>query len=317
MSAARDAWRAWPPERLEREYSPSSRLGGDYTPYVREWIRGGELARATLELRADLRYGPGPGDLLDLFPVARSGGRGAPLVLFVHGGYWQELGKADSHYPAPGLVADGIAFAALEYEIAPAGTIAGMADQTIRALRWLRAEGAALGVDPERIVVAGHSAGAHLASLALLDDARGGGGTGLPPIRGGLLVSGVYDLEPLVGTSINAPLGLDAPTARALSPLGLVEALPASERRLGPVVVTWGENETGEFARQSRELAATWAAHLRPGATVESFEVPARNHFDIVLEIGDGATAVGAATRRLIGIDRAGRSGGSAERVGP
>jgi arylformamidase len=290
-----EAWRDWPLERREREYSPSSAIGGDYAPYVREWIARSEAVRRGFEVRADLPYGPGLDERFELVPVP--GERAAPLLIFLHGGYWQEGSRLASLYPAAGLVPDGIAFAAVGYRLAPAIDLAGIVDQVCRALARIRDEGAALGIDPARVVVAGHSAGAQLAAMALLAEATAGPTpVARPRLAGGLLVSGVFELEPLIGTSIDAPLGLDPTTAQALSPRLLVERTTGP---LAPVAVTWGEVEPSEFGRQSRELAAAWVAR---GGEATAFEVAARNHFDIVLGIGDPTTEVGRAARALLGV---------------
>lgn len=313
---APDDWRTWPRERLEREYSPSSLLPS-IDPYLRDCA---DRSRDALErfrsvVRRDLRYGDGPDEVLDLFPAGDPG----PLQVFFHGGYWQELGKADSLFPAPGFLANGVAFAAVEYTLAPRASVARIVDQARRSVAWLAGNGRGLGFDPDRIFVSGHSAGAHLAAMVMLTDWETT--FGLPPdtVRGGVLVSGVYDLEPLVGTYINDALGLDAAAARAVSPLRVMprgEAalppLPFVDARLPvplprapaaarpiPAVVAWGADETAEFRRQGLEFAAAWAAVGHP---VDAFEVPYRNHFDLPLDLGDPGTQLGAAAYRQLGL---------------
>lgn len=292
----RDAWRSWPPERVEREYSPSSAIGGDYAPFVAAWAERSESARATAAGRYDLRFGDGPDDRLDLFPV--TGSAPAPLLAFLHGGYWQEGRKDLYHFPAPALADDGIAYAAIEYPLCPATTVGEIVTGAVRAVAWLRENAGALGVDPARIVVAGHSAGGQLVAEVALADAI----AGRAPLAGVIPVSGVLELEPIVGTSLNDALGLDVATARSLSPQLRLETA-ALAAPLPPAVVAWGEHEPSEFGRQSRTFAATWAAR---GGRVDSFEVAGRNHFDIVFDLGDPATRLGSAIRGLL------RAGGPA-----
>jgi arylformamidase len=309
-----DVWRTWPRERLEREYSPSSCIAS-IDPYLERYAERSRQALASLEVRRDLRYGAGPDETLDFFPAPHPG---APLHVFFHGGYWQELAKRDSLYPALGLVPNGVSFAAVEYTLAPAASVGGIVDQARRSVAWLARDAAALGVDRRRILVSGHSAGAHLAAMVMLTDWEAQ--FGLPPdtVVGGVLVSGVYDLEPLLATYVNDALGLDVATARALSPARLLPVerpsrmptapeprLPVMLRRgpapavALPAVVAWGEIETAEFERQSLEFASGWAALGHP---VDVFEVPGRNHFDVILELADPGTQLGAAAYRLLGL---------------
>lgn len=282
-----DDWRTWPRERLEREYTPSSRVSGGYAPFVERWAEGTRLAWESAGARLGLRYGPGADELLDLF-VPADAVRPVPLVVFLHGGYWQEGSRADAGFAAPGLGRAGVALAVPEYTLAPAASVAAITDQACRAVAWVAAEGRALGLDPARLVVAGHSAGAHLATMAAL---RLPAGT----MAALVLIGGVFDLEPLVGTSVNDALGLDAAEARRLSPLRHVRP------GLPPALVAWGDGETDEFRRQSRELAEAWAAAGNDAAAVE---VAGRHHFDLPLDLGDPSTELGA---RTIGLVRDGR----------
>ena len=134
-------------------------------------------------------------------------------------------------------------------------------------MRWLHWRADRLGFDAGNIVAAGSSAGAYLAA-ACADAAPA-------PLRGIVPVSGIYDVAPLIGTSINDALGLDDATAAALD-------LLTTARRFCPAVVAWGEIETSEFKRQSRAFAARLAGDAIP---CTSLEVPGRNHFDVVLDL--------------------------------
>ncbi len=311
-----DAWRSWPPERLEREYLPSSVLDS-IDPFLRAYAERSREALTELEWRRDLRYGPGEDDVLDLAPA----GPDAPLLVFFHGGYWQELGKADALFPAPGLVAHGIGYAAVEYTLAPQARLDGIVDQARRSVAFLARNAGQLGIDADRIHVAGHSAGAQLAAMTMLSGRRDPAEpapkprVGMP--AGGVLVSGVYDLEPLIGTSINDALGLDVETARRNSPLLLCGARAAAtagrEPPLPPLVVCWGEIEPSEFGRQGREFSAAWSA---AGGQVDQLEVARRNHFDILFDLADATTALGRSLRDVVlGRDeRQRRTGGGPAR---
>jgi arylformamidase len=290
MSAATPSWRNFDAATREREYSPSSCIGGNYQPFIAAYAGRSAAVRAQHagpNVHLDLAYGAGGTQRLDLFLPEAQAAKDAlpPLLVFIHGGYWQELSKNESLFAAADALDQRIAFAALDYTLAPAATVGDMVSECRLALRWLHAHAAALGFDASRIVVAGSSAGAHLAAMCALRTAEA------PIVKAAILVSGIYEVEPLVGTSINAALGLDAPAARAVSP-----AL-ADLRGFPPAVVCWGAVETGEFKRQGRDFAA---ALRQAGSACRAFEVPGRNHFDVVLDLADPSTPLGAATLALV-----------------
>lgn len=273
MSGVDPAWRGWPLERLEREYSPSSCVPS-IEPLIRAYAQRSAAAYDTLAHVA-VPYGDDPDETVDLFPA----GERAPLVVFVHGGYWQELSRRESTFGAADAVPRGIAWAAVEYTLAPRASLARIVDQVRRAVRLLCAQAAGLGCDPSRVWLAGSSAGAHLAAMALLDPlAREG-----PRPAGAILLSGVYDLRPLVPTYVNRPLGLDEGRAWALSPLA------HAPHDAPPVLAAWGEHETASFVAQSR----VYARALHPPAA--ELEVPGRNHFDIVFDLLAPGTVLGDA----------------------
>ncbi len=205
-----------------------------------------------------------------------------PLLLFVHGGYWQELGAADSLFAAAACIERGVAFAALEYSLAPAATLGGIVAECRQALGWLMAHAAELGLARERFVLAGSSAGAHLCATMATAPAPGG----IVP-RAAVLISGIYWLEPLIGTSIDAALRLDPAAARRASP-GLQSATASP-----PALVCWGAVETSAFKAQSRAYAALLRSAGTPCA---EFEVPGRNHFDIVFDLADPTSDLGRRT---------------------
>lgn len=262
----------------EREYSPSSRIGGDYRPFLDAYAAGSRAAVDRLGPPHTIAYGPSAAETVDVFVPAA--GAPAPTLVFFHGGYWQELSKRESAFAALDAIAAGCALAVVDYALAPAVSVGTIVAQCRAAFDRVRAEAPALGLDPARLVVAGSSAGAHLAAMVALQRPA--------EVAAAVLVSGVYDLGPLVGTSINAALGLDDATARQLSPqFADLSAFP-------PAVVAWGDNETGEFVRQSRAFAAALRACDR---AVDSLEIAGRNHFDVILDLVAPDTALGTATR--------------------
>ena len=271
-------------QELEREYSPSSCIA-DIGVYLRLYTERSEAARRLSPRLSTLEYGPDPEEKLDWFPAGRTPGRG--LHAYIHGGYWQELGKSDSSFPAVGLNQAGFDFAALSYGLAPAATLDQMVERCRRAVAWIHGRAEQLGIR-RGIYLSGCSAGAHLAAMVLLTDWRKQFGLESSPLAGALLLSGIYDLEPIRLTYINRPLGLDAPGAARNSPL----RISAAPSQLPPTLIAVGENETAEFKRQSRVLAD----HLeRLGAPVSHVEAAGRNHFDLIFDIGDRSTQLGSA----------------------
>jgi len=279
-------WRSLSDNEREREYSPSSCIGGDLGPYLAEYAASSQAAREHcahqgLEIQT-ISYGRSATQTIDLVVPAD---RPAPLVVFIHGGYWQELSKRESFSPAPGFVSHGVAYAAIDYTLAPTAGVGEIVDECRSAVAHLRFDADALGVDPERIVIAGSSAGAHLTAMVSLDTAT----TWRP--AGMALISGVYELEPLIGTSINGALDLDSAAARRLSPARMDLCNPP------PAVVTWGENETAQFKMQS----ALFAQQLRnTGGHTAELEIPDRNHFDVLTDFGDPTSALGQAILGLV-----------------
>ncbi len=263
-------------DEREREYSPSSRLPDrDLSPYLRRYADDSAQARRRWP-PTTVAYGDEPATTVDLFvpegerPDGERPPAGHPLHVFIHGGYWQQLSKHESAFLAGPCLERGVALAAVDYTLAPEADLDRIVAECVAAVRTLRSVGVERGIDPDRIVVSGSSAGAHLAARVvqvLGPDERP---------AGLVLASGVYLLEPLIGTSINEAVGLDVATARRQSPLlHPLDGFP-------PTVVAWGENETDEFKRQSRALVDRLAGD--GGAVVEA-EVDGRNHFDVVFDI--------------------------------
>jgi arylformamidase len=282
VSSALHSGRVQPLDRptREREYSPSSVIGGHYASYVERYRAESARALATLPVDRDLRYGDAPRALIDYFPPPAPA-HGPGLLVYFHGGYWQELSKDDSAFLAPAWHAAGFAHAVVGYTLAPDARLPAIVAECRVAVAWLQARADPLGFDAGRVVLAGSSAGAYLAAACAA--------AAPVPLRGIVPVSGIFDVSPLVGTSINEALGLDASVAASLD-------LLRDGLRFPPAVVAWGEIETGEFKRQSRAFAARLAD---AGTACTPLEVPGRNHFDVVLELGNPGSALFTAARAL------------------
>ncbi|HEX7006147.1 MAG TPA: alpha/beta hydrolase [Alphaproteobacteria bacterium] len=282
-------YRGFDQAALDREYSPSSRVG-NIMPYIRRYEELSAAARSQLYVRRNLAYGRTSAETLDFFPARRVG---APLHLFIHGGYWQELGKDESSFAAPGFVEAGAAFAALDYALAPDASMDEIVRQARAAVAWLHRNARRLGFDGERIYVSGHSAGGHLVGMLLATDWPREFGVPAGVVAGATAISGIFDLEPIRLTYVNAPIGMDAAAARRNSPIHQPPRVPV------PLILTYGENETDEFKRQTRAYRAVCA---RAGTPCRMVAMPGRNHFDAVLELADPDSALARAVFEQMGL---------------
>jgi arylformamidase len=281
-----DAW-------LEREYSPSSAINGNYQPYLAAYAQRSAAVREALLSTSMLgvRYGKNVRNIIDVFPAPSSNGSRAPTVVFFHGGYWQESSLRDVSFPAAALNAAGLTYISVEYTLAPKATLSAIVEEARQAVRFIVENAARFSVDPNKLVLGGHSAGAHLATFA----AEGLRGLSAQPSL--LLVSGIFELLPLVRTSINAELGLDEQTAGDLSPMrGFVGEV---KEKVPSAVVAWGEHDTSEFAWQSQHFA-NQLAQSPTTSSVNSFVIAQRNHFDVIFDLADRSSMLFLACRELL-----------------
>jgi arylformamidase len=231
------------------------------------WARDAAAYRARHAPRS-IPYGPGARNVIDFF----AGDRQGPIVVFIHGGYWQALDGSSSSHLAAGLNAHGISVAIPSYDLCPGVTV----DRIIEEMRMASRELAGLS---QSLVVSGHSAGGHLAACMLATDWPAFDPS-LPKdlVIAAYTISGLFDLGPLVETSINKALHLDHAAARAASPLFWNAPWRGS---LDAVV---GENESAEYFRQSRTIVEHWGA---AGVRTRFGVVPGANHFTAIAPLAD------------------------------
>jgi arylformamidase len=234
------------------------------------WRRRSAATRERLQPMSDFKYGPHPRENLDLFRARNPGG----TVVFVHGGYWQLFSKLEFSFVAEGFVKQGYSVAMVNYPLCPDVPLAHIRGSVQRAFAvlWSRVLNEA---ERRVVVVAGHSAGGHLAVLHLATDWRQ---FNLPenPIAGVVSLSGVFDVAPLIHTSINDALRLTGESAETLN---LMRTEP---RCAAPLLLAVGGDEPEEFHRQSGELAKSWAT-LRPNV----LSLAGINHYTIVDELAE------------------------------
>lgn len=274
---------------LDAQYNLRARFP-DHTKFMEQWRVEGDAELARPGWRRDLAYGLTPAEKLDLIAPPAKDGQRAPLLVFIHGGYWQNLDKRDCATLAPGFVENGIAYATINYTLAPVAGLDEIVRQARACLAWLWRSAPQLGCDPDRIFVAGHSAGGHIAMMLAATDWSRLGGLPSDLLKGAFSVSGIYDLEPIRLSYQNPVLKLDEGTVRRNSPILLT---PTTKR----ILLTAGEKEPEEFHRQQKEFSAAWK---KAGATVDVVPADRLHHFDILGKFGDPKHPIGRAALDLV-----------------
>lgn len=284
MAVQADA--AW----YDAQYNNRARVP-EASAILARWAEASALARSGLRARLDLAYGDTQTEKLDVFPAQRPA---SPVLVFIHGGYWRALDKADHSFIAPAFVKAGAMVVVPNYALCPAVTIEDIALQMTRALAWTYRHAAAHGGDPGRLVVVGHSAGAHLAAMLLACRWKEVGAD-LPqrPVVGAIGISGLYDLDPVrQAPFLQADLQLTPANVRRLSPAFF-------PRPRGPLYAVVGSDESDEFIRQNRLIRDQWGPSTVPVCET----LNGRHHFDVLHDFVDPGARTHQLALRLLGLD--------------
>ena len=258
------------PAWLDRMYNNRA-LVRDYPTHLRNWAAWSADAMRGGSRSLDVRYGPGPNEHLDIYRADREK---APVLVFIHGGYWRALDKKDHAFVAPPFTNEGICVVVPNYALCPAVTIPDIVMQMVRALAWTWRHIGEHGGDRDRIVVAGHSAGGHLAAMmaACLWQVHD---KALPAdlVKGALSISGLHDLEPFIDVPfLKDSLQLDAKQVRMASPA----YFPSPKS--GKVHAVSGALESEEFHRQMSLIRDAWGKTRVPVCE----KIAGRNHFSVL-----------------------------------
>ncbi|MGJ3264670.1 MAG: alpha/beta hydrolase [Salinarimonas sp.] len=270
------------PIDYEAEYDNRARVP-EHPGIFAGWARDAAAFRAA-HPPLEIAYGPGERQRLDLFrPVAD---RAPAAVMFIHGGYWQSLDRSYFSHLAAGLLAHGVQVAIPSYTLAPQARIGEIIEE-------MRAAAREMARFDRPLVVAGHSAGGHLAACLLATHWKAVS-QDLPDdlVRAAFAISGLFDLAPLLHTKVNGALRMDDAEARAASPL-LWEPIPG-----GSLDAVVGGDESAEYHRQSRAIVEAWGAR---GVATRYEAVPGRHHFDVVAPLSDPASPMVARLVALAG----------------
>ncbi len=263
---------------LDAAYNNSAAVG-DSAGLLADFDERSRRLRAAQGRHLDLRYGPAERNRIDYFAADSRG----PVLVFIHGGYWQMRAKETFSFLATGPLAHGVHVAFVGYTLAPDIRLAGIVAEVRAAIAWLAGCVAGFGGDPARIYVSGWSAGGHLTAMTLNE----------PTVKGGLAISGIYDLEPIRLCYLNDKLQLDAEEAHRLSPQLHV---PSSSM---PLIMTCGGDELPELQRQSETFAA---ARMNAGLPGRLVRFAGHNHFTILEGLASPDGALTALVRELVGV---------------
>lgn len=233
------------------------------------------------------KYGPSDAETLDIF--APAGASNLPVMIFVHGGTWRLLSSAEAAHPAPTFVDNNCIYVALNFNNIPAVRLPDMADECRRAVAWVAENIARYGGDPNRIFVSGHSSGGHLAGVLLTTDWPS---MGLPAdvIKGGVVMSGMFDLYPVMLSSRRNYVDISEAEIAALSPMRHLDKVASD------IIVVYGANESPEFQRQSAEFADALAGMGRLSAR---YKLEA-NHFEVPESLNTADSDVSRAVLQMM-----------------
>lgn len=278
-------------EALNAEYDVG-RSVTNFPAIIDFYMRESARVREDLPSDLDVPYGPTRAEHLDIFRAERPA---APILIFFHGGYWRSLSSKEYNLVARGPVSAGVTTLLVNYALCPDVTIEEIVRQARAAVAWAYRNAASFGGDRNRIYVAGHSAGGHLAAMAMQTDWEADYGLPADVIKGGCVVSGLFDLAPLPYTFVQQSLQLTWREVLRNSP---ILHLPD---RAAPLLVSYGGHEPGEFRRQSDAFLEAWQAKGLDGTFIPQ---PERHHFNAIADFMDATSPLCSALLRMMQVVR-------------
>lgn len=268
-------WRELSREALDSGLNNGAAVAGSGN-MVEGWEKLSADLRARHGAHLNLQYGPRERNRIDFLKA----GSNAPTLLFIHGGYWQMRSKDAFTLFAAGAMAHGINVALIGYTLAPDATLEQIVAEIHAGIDHLAGRLRELGADANRLIASGWSAGGHLTAMAMLN----------PHIKGGVAISGIYDLEPIRHSYLNVKLGLDEAMSKRNSPMLLTHAVK-------PMALTVGGGELPLLRQQTADFAAYRA---KGGLPVIYEEIPGANHFTIMEEMAKPDGRITALIRQVV-----------------
>jgi arylformamidase len=283
-------WLDYDQQALDQQYDQRA-LVPDANDYMARHAVLSADVRRRLDCRLDVAYGPTDDEVMDIFPTGTS--EPSPVVVYIHGGAWTRWDKDHNSYQAPAFVDAGVSFASIDFALLPNVSLDELVRQCRTAVQWVFHHCADFGADPNKLYIAGHSSGAHVAGLLAVTNWARDWDLPTDVIKGVVAASGMYDLQPVQLSSRNEYLHLDdAAVARN-------SAMRQISERMPPMVIGYGENEQLEFRRQSQDFAAE-LKRLNHACT--EFDMPGLNHFQMAEQFADADSPLMRACFQVMGI---------------
>ena len=275
-------------EELDQAYDVE-RSVPDFMAYANWYVSQSARIRRDLTSCENIAFGPTLAETTDIFPARRPG---APVLVFIHGGYWRMLTAKEFSYVASGFVPHGVTVVVANYALCPAVTISEIVRQMRALIAWCAHNIDTYNGDPDAISVCGHSAGGHLAAMCALTNWSD---YALPAntIRSVIPISGLFDLEPISRTFMQSELRISERDISESSPIRLVQHVPVR------MLIGYGSEEPDEFANHSDSFLTAWRS---AGNTVSTFALPGRNHFDAITDLADPGSNQVAAILEIMGV---------------
>ena len=282
-SASDHVYKSFRADEMERHFNPRAAVA-DFDTFLAARIRDSAAFRARTRCFANLAYGTGSREVLDIFPADEAD---APVMIYTHGGYWRAMSKEDMSIFAEPLLAAGATVVMLEYELCPKVTLTDIVQQIRAGIAWSWRHVAEYGGDPSRLFLSGSSAGGHLVGMALAHNWKNAEGIPNDFIKGAVAITGVMDTYPVLHIAANEQIRLTPATARENNPMLHPPIVPA------PLIVAVGADESSGWRQMSRDYYEMCRAR---GVNCEFHEIPGTHHLSITETIAEA----GSTLQRLV-----------------
>jgi arylformamidase len=285
-------WHGYDQAQLDDQYRASGTRIPNPGDFLDRWRTESRELRASSDCLLERRFGPHPDEHYDVF---RSVKASAPVHIFIHGGYWHSMTSQEFSFVAKGLLPAGFVVVVLNYAVCPGVSMTELVRQVKTGIAHVHAHARDWGGDPDRLTVSGHSAGGHLVATALTTDWPSfAPGRPADMVKAGLSLSGLYDLEPIRHSYVNAHLRMDQAEAAALSPAKHLQ------HARGALTVAVGGRESEQFHWHQEHFSAVWGE--RTGTPPRVVDLPGHHHFSLLDELSKPHGALAREARRLGGL---------------
>ena len=285
-------WHGYDQDALDDQYKASGTRIPNPGAYIERWREEGRQLRSSSDCLLDVRYGPHPEEHLDVY---RAPTRHSPVHVFIHGGYWYSMSSKEFSFIAKGLVPAGFLVVVLNYALCPAVTMTELVRQVRSGLAHVHAHVRDWGGDPDQLTISGHSAGGHLVATAMGTDwPRFAPGRPADMVRAGLSLSGLYELEPVRLSYVNAHLRMNPSQAVELSPARNLQ------HARGALTLAVGGRESEQFHWQQEHFSAVWGE--RTGMPPRVVDLPGHHHFSLLDELCVPQGVLAREVRRMAGL---------------